>query len=324
MYGLLGMRKAAAFTAAVLLCTGGCASSHPRADRPPPGPVPPTAPTTSTTSTVPIPPTTAPGPPYPLSSVTLPLVDHTRPTVSHGHQVSSSRSLTTIVWYPDVPGRHPLVVFAHGYQVGPTPYFALLQAWASHGFVVAAPEFPLTDAAIAGNNIDESDIDNQPQDLRFVTDSLIATGSPIAARINPEEVAVAGHSDGAESAVAASVAPVPSGEPPFDALIAMSVQQLPGVSKTDNPPMLVTQGDQDTINPPSYGYQVYTEGVSPKFLLVLRGGGHLPPLQSGSPWLAGIETVTDAFLDCYLAHDVPAAAIGSGVSGSSLFSFDAG
>lgn len=271
-----------------------------------------------------MPPTTAPEPPYPLGSVTLPLVDTTRPTVSRGNRISASRSLTTIVWYPDVPGRRPLVIFAHGYQVGPMPYLALLQSWAAHGYVVAAPEFPLTDAAVAGRNLDESDIDNQPQDLRFVTDSLVAAGSPVAARIDAAEIAVAGHSDGAESAVAASIATVPPGEPPFKALVAMSVQQLPGVSKTDNPPMLVTQGDQDTINPPSYGYQVYTEGTSPKYLLVLRGGGHLPPIESGSAWLPGIEAVTEAFLDCYLAHDVPAGAIGNGVAGSSLFSFDAG
>lgn len=259
-----------------------------------------------------------------MASVTIPLVDPTRPTISRGHQVSSSRALTTVVWYPQAPGRRPLVVFAHGFQVGPPPYEALLQAWAAHGYVVAAPEFPLTDAAVAGGNLDENDIANQPQDLRFVTDRLVTAGSPVAAHIDPAEVAVAGHSDGAESAVAASIASVPAGQPVFRALIAMSVQQLPGVSQTDNPPMLVTQGDRDTINPPAYGYQVYTEGTSPKYLLVLRGGGHLPPLEAGSPWLAGIEAVTEAFLDCYLAHDVPAGDIGNGVTGSSLFKFTAG
>lgn len=263
--------------------------------------------------------TTPPGPPYAVESLTVPLVDTSRPTVSHGHQISSSRSLTTLVWFPDSPGRHPLVVFAHGYQVGPAPYLSLLRAWAAHGYVVAAPEFPLTDEALAGPNLDENDINNQPADLRFVTDSLVSASSPVARRIDANQVVVAGHSDGSESALAASVAPVPHGEPPYRALIAMSVQQLPGVSHTDNPPMLVTQGDHDTINPPSYGYQVYGQGSSPKYLLVLKGAEHLPPLEAGSAWLSGIELVTEAFVDCYAGHDASSAAIGAGVSASRLF-----
>ena len=244
--------------------------------------------------------------------------------MSHGHQISASRALTTLVWYPQAPGRRPLVVFAHGFQVGPPPYLTLLQAWAAHGYVVAAPEFPLTDQAIAGANLDENDINNQPQDLRFVTDSLVAPSSPVAGRINPDEVAVAGHSDGAESALGAGVASTPAGEPPYRALITMSVQQLPGVSHTSNPPMLVTQGDQDTINPPSWGYQVYDQGSSPRYLLVLKGGGHLPPVEAGSAWLPGIEEVTEAFLDCYVARDRSASAIGAGASDSALFGFSSG
>jgi pimeloyl-ACP methyl ester carboxylesterase len=264
------------------------------------------------------------GPPYQVGSAVVHLVDTSRPTVSHGRTISSSRALTTLVWYPEVAGRSPLVVFAHGFQVGPSPYVAMLEAWAAHGYVVAAPEFPLTDQDIAGPNLDENDINNQPDDLRFVTDSLVAGGSPVASRIDASRVAVAGHSDGSESALAASIAPTPAGEPAFRALVAMSVQELPGVNHTANPPMLVTQGDADTINPPSYGYTTYQDGSSPKFLLVIKGGGHLPPLQAGSGWLPGIESVTEAFLDAYVAADAPVGRIGAATAGSSLFALSSG
>ena len=318
------MRKAVV-AAFIMLSAGACSSA---AGRPPASKqAAPTTTTSSTTSPPPTttpPPTTVPGPPYAVGSITLPLVDNSRPTVSHGNRISSSRALTTLVWYPQAPGRHPLVVFAHGFQVGPPPYITLLQAWAAHGYVVAAPEFPLTDSAIAGANLDEGDIDNQPADIRFVTDSLVDPGSPVSPRIDPSRVAVTGHSDGSESALAASINPTPSGEPAYRALIAMSVQQLPDVAHTDNPPMLVTQGDQDTINPPSYGYQVYTEGSSPKYLLVLKGGGHLPPIEPGSAWLPGIESVTEAFLDCYVAGSAPASGIAAGATPASLFGFNKG
>lgn len=310
-------------------CSGAAASrGTPAAVTVPPTAAPSTTSTSSTSSTTPTSappkPTLPPGPPYQVGSTTVQLVDSTRPTVSHGHTVSNSRALTTLVWYPLVSRRSPLIVFAHGYQVGPAPYESMLQAWAAHGYVVAAPEFPLTDQGIAGANLDENDINNQPDDIRFVTDSLVATGSAVVARIDPSRVCVSGHSDGAESALAASIAPTPAGEPAFRALVAMSVQELPGVSHTSNPPMLVTQGDADNINPPSYGYTTYQDGASPKFLLVIKGGGHLPPLQAGSAWLAGIEAVTEGFVDAYVASDGPVARIGSATAGSSLFALSSG
>ncbi len=258
--------------------------------------------------------------PYPVREVTLALVDTSRPTVSHGREISRSRALTTLVWLPDAPGRWPLVVFAHGFEVGPAPYEALLEAWAAHGYVVAAPEFPLTDAAVAGPYLDESDIDHQPADVRFVTDSLVAAGGPLASHIDPRRVAVAGHSDGAETALAASIAPAPAGEPAYRAVIAMSVQPLPGVASTANPPILVTQGDADTINPPAYGYQTWDRAAAPRYLLILHGGGHLPPLEAGSRWLAGVEATTESFLDCYVAGDAAATAIAAAAGSSPLFS----
>ena len=230
------------------------------------------------------------------------LVDHSRPTVSDGRRLSAERVLVTRVWYPAVSGRWPLVVFAPGYQVGPEPYVALLTAWAAHGYVVAAVEFPLTDAAVAGPNLDENDLQNEPADLRFVTDELVAPGGPLAARIDRTRVAVAGHSDGAEAALAASMAKAPTGQPRYRAVIAMSAQPVPIASP--NPPILVTQGDADQINPAALGYQTWQDARGPKYLLVLRGGGHLPPLEAGSAWLPGVVAVSEAFLDGYAAGDL--------------------
>ena len=244
--------------------------------------------------------------------------------MSHGRTISTTRALTTLVWFPMVGGRWPLIVFAHGYQVGPSPYLSLLEAWAAHGYVVAAPEFPLTDQDLAGPNLDEYDINNQPADVRFVTDSLIASSSPVSARIDPARVALAGHSDGAETVLAESLARPAPGEASFRALIAMSVQELPGVTHTSNPPLLVTQGDADTINPFSYGSTTYQDAAAPKYFLVLKGGGHLPPLQSGSAWLPGLEAVTEAFLDAYVSSDAAVGAIKESIGGESLFALSSG
>jgi hypothetical protein len=307
--------------AAVSTIVVGCSAGHPTAGAAPTSTsraVTTAAPTTTTSTTV-TPKTTATtvapaGPPYRVATMTVAIVDTSRPTVSHGRTISSTRALSTVVWYPQAPGRHPLVVFGPGYDVGPSTYEALLTSWAAHGYVVAAIRFPLADPEVAGANLDEYDINNQPQDMRFVADFLVGRSSPIAALVDSREVAAAGHSDGAETAVAAVEDPVPAGEPPFRALVAMSAQSVPG-RDGPYPPMLVTQGDDDAINPPSLGYQLYDSARPPKYMLILRGGGHLPPVQGGSPWLPGIEAVTEAFLDTYLSGSGAPSRIVSAASG---------
>jgi pimeloyl-ACP methyl ester carboxylesterase len=259
-----------------------------------------------------------------VKETTVQLVDRSRPTVSHGRVISPFRTLTTLVWLPAAPGRWPLVVFGHGFHVGPETYGSLLETWAAHGYVVAGPEFPLTDPAVACSNLDENDINDQPTDLRFATDALVAPASPVAAQIDPARVALAGHSDGGESALAASLAPAAAGEPRYRAVIAMSVQPLPGSGAMANPPILVSQGDADTVNPMALGQQTWQQAAPPKYFLVIHGGGHLSPLQAGSAWLPGFEAASEAFLDAYLAGNGAASGVAAAISNVPLLSLRSG
>jgi pimeloyl-ACP methyl ester carboxylesterase len=241
--------------------------------------------------------------PLPVASVVLPLVDDSRPTVSGGETLSSTRALTTWVWYPLDPGGGPwpLVVFAHGYEVGPAPYAALCEAWAAAGYIVAAPEFPLTDEDVAGDWLDEYDIENQPDDVRFVIGSLVAPDSPLPVRVDPDRLAVAGHSDGGVTALGVAVEPLDG----LRAVIALSAAPVYG--SVDNPPILVVQGDEDDISGYESGAEVYGEAVSPRYMLTLLGGGHLPPFLDGSEYLDTVDKVAVAFLDRYVAGRPPTA-----------------
>ena len=316
-----------------LIALTGCGAATPdpaRSGAPrPPSTLLPTTVDTATTpaTTIPAPTTTTttrpPAPPYPVGEVTVRMVDSSRPTVSNDRTIAPTRSLTTTVWYPQAAGRWPLVVFAHGFDVGPATYAALLAAWAAHGYVVAAPAFPLTDPDVAGPNLDESDLQNQPADVRFVTDQLTSSASPVINRIDPSQVAVAGHSDGAETALAAATSATPAGEPAYRAVLVLSGQPVPG-GAGHNPAILVAQGDADAINPPSYGYAVWQQAASPKYLLVMRGAGHLPAFQPGGPWLPGVEAVTEAFLDAYLARDTAPTAVAAGAAGNPYLSVQSG
>ena len=308
-----GLRRSwlAATVVAIVVAASAAGCAHPEADSSTATPATPTV-------------TAKPGPaasstarpasgrrtgPFAVRQLTMHLVDTSRPTVGRAGLISHSRALTTQLWVPVGPGRWPLIVFAPGFSVGTAPYRALLEAWATHGYVVAAVEFPLTDAAVAGPNLDENDIVNQPADLRFVTDALVGPGSPVRERIDPLRVAVAGHSDGAETALDASIQPAPAGQPAYRAVIAISAQPLIGIATTPNPPLLVIQGDADPINSPSRGYRTWQIATSPRVLEVLHGAGHLQPLEPGSRWLPVVERVTDAFLDAYLLGDASPTAI---------------
>ena len=240
----------------------------------------------------------------PVVSRVLHLVDGSRSIrLPDGRAVA--RPVTTYVRYPGFgSGPWPLIVFGHGFAATPGIYAQLLHAWAVAGYVVAAPLFPLGNAHAPGGP-DESDIVNQPRDLSFVISQLLAAsraGGPMHGLIDPAHVAVAGQSDGGETAFALAY---DKGfrDPRVDAAVILSGAQLPGVPfrfAPASPPLLAVQGTADATNRPRYTYSFFDAAPRPKFLLRLPGAGHLPPYTTKEPQLGVVERVTTAFLDRYL------------------------
>jgi dienelactone hydrolase len=234
------------------------------------------------------------------------------------------RQLTTIIRYPAATtgsgadawyarpvrarGPFPLVVFAHGYDITPTPYAPLLRAWASSGYVVAAPIFPLTNPAAPGGP-NESDLVNQPTDMSFVISQVLAASASgrgaLRGLVDSRRVAVAGQSDGGSTALA-----VAYNSHYFDRRIAaamiLSGAMIPGlggyVFPSPNPPLLAVQGTGDTVNAPASTYHFFGLARRPKFLLSLLGAPHLGPYTDEQPQLGIVERVTTAFLDRFLTH----------------------
>jgi dienelactone hydrolase len=243
-------------------------------------------------------------------------VDKSR-TIKLPHGKREARPVTTEFWYPparDGSGPFPLVVFGHGFASMPSWYRRLLRDWASAGYVVAAPIFPLGNANAPGGP-DESDIVNQPRDMSFVITHVLAAsasvGSSFAGLIDPDKVAVAGQSDGAMTAYATAF------EQPWRDTRVHAALVLSGAIlgprryvAHDGVPLLAVQGTADAINPPKYTRQLFRAVGRPKFLLLLHGAGHLPPYTVPGRTLATVELVTVAFLNHYLGHG-PLAAIGN-------------
>jgi dienelactone hydrolase len=261
-----------------------------------------------------------PAPPFAVGLRVIRLVDRSRTIRLHdGRRVP--RTLLTVVRYPALgapgetdradaaparaAGPFPIVVFGHGFAVTPALYARLLQSWARAGYVVAAPVFPLESANAPGGP-DESDLINQPTDMSFVISRLLSANAtaagPLAGLLDPGHIAVAGQSDGGETALAVADSRRYR-DRRVGAAVILSGARMSGVGGFDfahGPPLLATQGTADTINEPRFTYAFFGEAQRPKYLLRLLGAEHLPPYQRQQPQLGIVERVTIAFLDGYL------------------------
>ena len=175
-----------------------------------------------------------------------------------------SRTLPTLVYAPSAAGTYPLIVFVHGWDSSPAVYDALLRAWASAGYVVAAPTFPFTNSADA---VDEADMVNEPADVSAVITALLT-----APDVDPAAgVGVAGHSDGAMVALATGYATA------YRDPRVMAVEVLEGAADTatfgayaaEPAALLVAQSDTDEYNAEASGLRAYavdaggTRGAAP-------------------------------------------------------------
>lgn len=263
-----------------------------------------TAVTTTTTTAPPTTTTTAP----PMSRVGDYGVATTAVTFSETTS-SGARTLPVHLWYPTTPAQagvsggrpFPLVVFSPGYDIDVTPYVALLQDWASAGFVLAAVIYPKTDPAYGP--VDESDILNHPADLRFVISSLLSSaqqpGSVLAGLVDASSIGIAGHSDGADVTLVVAHGSCCADARLKAAVVMSGSEEVAfGGNYAAGPavPLLVVQGSADTINPPACGAQLYDSANSPKWYLDLLGAGHLPPLaDAGTDQQVVARVVTDFF-----------------------------
>lgn len=227
----------------------------------------------------------------------LRLVDHSR--VAHfDNGASGPRVLLTYLRYPARGrGPYPLVVFAHGFALTPATYVRLLDTWARAGYVVAAPLFPVENANAPGG-ADERDLVNEPADISFVISRLTAT---LRTLIDPTEIAVAGHSDGAVAALSVAY----DGryrDRRVDAAMVMSGAALPGFARPGRgvPPLLALQGTADPLNSPSTTASYFALMRRPKFLLWLQGATHRAPYTTDDRYEPLVARATTAFLDHYL------------------------
>ena len=256
-----------------------------------------------TTSTV------APGPPFDTVTHTETLVDTSRVTPATADQPElSSRTIETTTIHPTAAGPFPLVVFSHGLTGDPARHTELSSAWAQAGYVVVMPTFPLTNASVANANDNVADVANQPGDVSFVIDQVLADNddeaSPLHGKVLTDRIGVAGHSLGGATTYGV-VQNDCCRDDRIDAVIIMSGVRLVNPEGDDlgsMPPTMLLHGVLDPLLKVSIADGIYPQVSSPKWYVRLLVAGHAEAYENTpSPSDEVVTAATTDFWQAYLA-----------------------
>lgn len=232
------------------------------------------------------------------NSQVIELVDSSRPVVNNGRTVAATRSLPTTVWRPNRDGIFPLVVFAHGYRLGPPGYARFCAMLADAGYIVAAPSFPLADET-RGNGLNRDDIPNEAKDVSFVVAAL--RSSALGSSITPGPVGVAGHSDGADVALIVGFQQGYADQE-VAAVVAVAPDAFTAQLSASRPPLLLIHADADATVPYSESIQVFTHVAGQRTFLTLIGADHLPPIAQETKWTPVLDGAVVTFFDATIKN----------------------
>lgn len=241
--------------------------------------------------------------PFAIGERAVSVIDESRPIKkSMGFAGSATRRIDMTVWYPSAPrgkkakgaapfakgGPWPLMVFSHG-TFGKAAQFAQTMGdLASHGYVVAAPDFPLTSSA-AWTRIsfaDISDVGQQVKDVGFLIDKLIADPF-LAPAIDREKIAVGGHSLGAVTAYFSSfgaqtrdprikAAVLVGAADPVTAALSQDMGLFGTAHSIKSPPVLFLSAEQDLFaRLMGRPHAAFSRVEPPKYEVMVKGGAHV-------------------------------------------------
>lgn len=259
-----------------------------------------------------------------ITSMTF--IDTSRPTAAHGPVPETpTRTIETTLVYPtegtpggtpapDAPAElwgapYPLVILSHGLGGNVAYLLPLAEKWASRGYVVALPKFPLTNSATPGGPAAQ-DVQNQPADVSFVIDEVLAqsntSGRLLSNAVDAEKIAASGHSNGAITTYGL-VANSCCRDTRIDAAVILSGVLSPfsggEYDLSNTPPTFIVHGVNDILIAYNQSILSYNELQPPKGLLTLEDSNHGAYLLPEDPMFDAVAQATVDFLDGELRDD---------------------
>jgi len=230
-------------------------------------------------------------------------VDRSRRTVPVTGAPEPSRTLVTTIYRPNGAGPFPLIVFAHGLDGHPEKFTKLFSAWADAGFAIAAPAFPLTNSHAANPSADVTDVEQQPADVSFVLDSVLALDRQRRSRlfhaIDERRIGASGLSLGGLTTYMLVYGECCRDEP-IDAVAVLDGW------RSDDPldghvPLLIAHSDSDPTIAYSSASEAFTAAIAPAWLVTLHGAAHASQWEDAiTPFDQIAERLTIDFWDATL------------------------
>jgi predicted dienelactone hydrolase len=245
----------------------------------------------------------APGP-YGVGVRTVTLSDATRGTNAYGNYYAglpAPRNLPVEVWYPADTGQGtkevrdaapaasgspwPIIVRAHGLAANRRDAVYLTTHLASHGYVVVAPDFPLSKINTPALIPIIYDVAEQAHDVAFVAEqageATVDALKFLAGRVDGRRIGTLGHSLGGLTVLLDAYHPTLSDDSPTRtravAALAPWACSLQDTFFGDSTiPALWMGGDADLITPYASNQQsVFARASTPRILATLDEGTHV-------------------------------------------------
>lgn len=218
--------------------------------------------------------------PYEVGRIDVPMADDERETPANGDYAGDvGRALPTLIWYPKAfEGPAPLIVYSHGFRSNREGGDYLAEHLASHGYVVAAPNFPLSNgAAPGGSTID--DVPSQPGDVSFVIDQMLGSSDALeslAVALDEDRIGLMGLSLGGLTTTLTTFHPSWRDERVKAAVSMAGPADVfgPAFFDTSDAPYLVISGTEDAIVPHATNAAPIPSRIRSGGLLEIEGGTH--------------------------------------------------
>ncbi len=218
--------------------------------------------------------------PYAVTETAFTWVDESRPTSENGeYEGAPTRTLDGLIWSPAAyDGSAPLLIYSHGFRSNREEGVYLARYMASHGYVVVAADFPLSNGSAPGEPT-ILDIKNQPGDVSFLIDQTLALSGaekPFRVAIDPERIGAVGLSLGGLTTTLAAFHPELR-DPRLAAALSMAGPVGvfgPAFYAEPDMPYLSISGTEDAIVPHETNAVPIPARIQQGGLLELEGGTH--------------------------------------------------
>ena len=253
---------------------------------------------------------------YAVGDIDYRLIDSSRATASNGDFAGlEHREFDTRVWFPRVedkqlaPGRHPLLVYSHGFSSTKMGGAYLANYLARQGYIVVAADYPLTRMGAPGGS-QVMDVVNQPGDISFLIDTLLAwdidPDSPFFDRIDAQRVGVVGISLGGLTSTLAAYHPRWR-DPRIKLAVSIagpSSMLAEGFFKASAVPFMMVASRGDTLVHYASNAAPIPDKIPGARLVTISNGSHLgySGLSRYLRWLRNPDTLACRYVERQLAR----------------------